>query len=186
MKPVVHRPHPEPLPPEVVAILERRAQRIRKKREEEDTLEDEAAFWVAEFAVAEETYAVPLHHVHTALSLRTVTPVPLAPSHVLGILRYQGRMIVALSLVSLLGVRGWRTDPEVLVVVEVGPGRLLALDSEQIPRSTALPLLVIEAARARAPGRPVVPLTTPDLRQVMLIDDLSAVIARSTERSHAD
>src|SRR5262249_57706996 len=101
--------------------------------------EGEATFWVAEFPVGDERYAVPLQRLRGSVPLRLVTPVPLSPPHVVGILRFQGQVIAALSLAALLGGRGWRQDPAVLLVVEGPSGDLLALDCEQVPQPLAAP-----------------------------------------------
>jgi purine-binding chemotaxis protein CheW len=79
------------------------------------------------------------------------------------------------SFASLLGVRGWRRDPEVLLVVEPRAGHLCALDAEQIPKASTLPLAVVEQARARA-ATPILEVTTPDLRRVHLVDQLAALL----------
>jgi chemotaxis signal transduction protein len=150
---------------ELNQLLERRAERVREKPREEA----EEFLWVAEFPVGEETYAIPLEALRAAVPLKMVTPVPLSPPHVIGILRFQGQIITALSLASLLGGRGWREDPAVLLVVDPGFGKLLALDCERIPKPTGLPHALVEEARARAAGA-VVEVTLPGMKQVMLIE----------------
>jgi hypothetical protein len=62
---------------------------------------------------------------------------------------FQGELIAALSLASLVGVRGWRSDPATLLVVEVGQGHLCAIDCESVPRPTTVPRRSFEAAQAR-------------------------------------
>ena len=167
---------PEPIPPELRELLERRAARLR---EETPAPEEETVFWAAEFPVGEERWALPLSALRAAVPLRTVTPVPLSPPHVVGILRFQGQVISALSLSALLGGRGWREDPAVLLVVDPGLGRLVALDCEQIPKPVALPQSLVEEARTRAHGA-VIELTLPGLRALHLID-LPALIALAPE-----
>jgi chemotaxis signal transduction protein len=152
--------------PELAELLAQRAERLRRAPEATD---EEALLWVAEFRVGEDTYALPLDLLRAAVPLRTVTPVPLAPPHVVGILRFQGQIITAHSLASLVGARGWREDPAVLLVVDPGWGRLLALDCEQIPKPVAIPHSAVEQARARSSGA-VLELTLPGLRQVHLLD----------------
>jgi purine-binding chemotaxis protein CheW len=99
-----------------------------------------------------------------------VTAVPLSPPHVIGILRFQGQILTAMSLSSLLGGRGWREDPAVLLVVDPGlGGRLVALDCERIPKPVPLPLALVEQARSHTSG-PVVEVTLPGLKQLNLID----------------
>jgi purine-binding chemotaxis protein CheW len=156
----------EEFAPELNEVLRRRAERIRGKQH--DT-EEESVLWVAEFPVGEETYAIPLDVLRAAVPLKMVTPVPLSPPHVIGILRFQGQIVTALSLASLLGGRGWREDPAVLLVVDPGFGRLVALDCERIPKPTGLPHALVEEGRARAQG-PVTEITLPGMRQVNLLD----------------
>src|SRR5437899_13058825 len=93
--------------PEVEELLVQRAERVRRKPAETD---EENVLWVAEFPVGEETYALPLETLRAAVPLKMVTAVPLSPSHVIGILRFQGQIVTALSLASLLVGRGWRVD----------------------------------------------------------------------------
>ncbi|HUJ24551.1 MAG TPA: chemotaxis protein CheW [Myxococcales bacterium] len=163
MKPTLREP--APFAPELNALLERRAARVREKPREQE----EEFLWVAEFPVGEETYAIPLEALRAAVPLKMVTPVPLSAPHVIGILRFQGQIITALSLASLLGGRGWREDPAVLLVVDPGFGKLLALDCERIPKPTGLPHPLVEEARARATGA-IVEITLPGARQVLLLD----------------
>jgi purine-binding chemotaxis protein CheW len=152
--------------PELNDLLVRRAERIRRKPPQAD---DDNLLWVAEFPVGEETYAIPLDMLRAAVPLKMVTPVPLSPPHVIGILRFQGQIVTALSLASLLGGRGWREDPAVLLVVDPGFGRLVALDCERIPKPSGLPHAQVEEARARTSGA-VCEITLPGTRQVILLD----------------
>ena len=157
---------PGGIAPELNDLLVRRAERIRQKPAE---AEDENLLWVAEFPVGEETYALPLDTLRAAVPLKMVTPVPLSPPHVIGILRFQGQIVTALSLASLLGGRGWREDPAVLLVVDPGFGRLVALDCERIPKPSGLPQAQVVEARARSTGA-TCEITLAGTRQVILLD----------------
>src|SRR5438105_10458316 len=158
---------PDDVSQEERELLERRAARLRDKPR---TTEEESVLWAAEFPVGEDSYALPLETLRAAVPLKMVTPVPLSPPHVIGILRFQGQILTALSLSSLLGGRGWREDPAVLLVVDPGlGGRLVALDCERIPKPVPLPHALVEEARARTSG-PVVEVTLPGLKQLNLID----------------
>jgi chemotaxis signal transduction protein len=152
--------------PELNEMLQRRAERVKPRPAE---AVDENLLWVAEFPVGEETYAIPLSALRAAVPLRMVTPVPLSPPHVIGILRFQGQILTALSLASLLGGRGWREDPAVLLVVDPGFGRLVAVDCERIPKPTGVPHAQVEEARARTSGA-VCEITLPGMRQMSLLD----------------
>jgi purine-binding chemotaxis protein CheW len=163
MKP---EPREEALPPELSELLERRAARVRERPPQG---EEESVFLVAEFPVGEEMWAIPLHTLRAAVALRSVTPVPLSPPHVIGILRFQGQIVTAISLSALLGGRGWREDPAVLLVVDVGGGQLVAVDCERIPKPNGIPHALVSEARARSTG-PVTEITLPDLKQLFLVD----------------
>jgi chemotaxis signal transduction protein len=118
--------------------------------------------------LVETHYAVPLPALRAALPLRMVTPIPLSAPHVIGILRFQGELISALSMGSLLSANGWRRDPAVLLVVDAGTGRTVALDCEEIPKALMLPAVHVDQARQR--GGSTHEIITPDQRVVLLID----------------
>jgi chemotaxis signal transduction protein len=163
-------------------LLEQRAARVREEpRAEED---ETSLLHIAEFPVGEETWAIPLAVLRAAVPLRSVTPVPLSPSHVIGILRFQGQIVAALSLASLLGGRGWREDPAVLLVVDAGGGHLVAVDCERIPKPTTLPHALVAEARSRHPGA-VVEVTLPGLKEIHLLDLPSLIAKPRTEGRHA-
>ena len=163
---------------ELNELLTRRAQRVQERPAQAD---DENVLWVAEFPVGEETYAIALDTLRAAVPLRMVTPVPLSPPHVIGILRFQGQILTALSLASLLGGRGWREDPAVLLVVDPGFGRLVALDCERIPKPVGVPHALVDEARARSAGA-VCEITLPGLRQMNLLDLRRLMDRRNVEK----
>jgi chemotaxis signal transduction protein len=137
---------------------------------------DENRLTVAQFSVGDAIYAVPLTDLCAALALRDVTPVPLAPAHVIGVLRWEGRVITAVSLAALLGIRGWRRDPTVLLIVACGR-KLVAVDSEVIPRLGALSRTAIEAARGRRQG-PAMEIATAAGGIVNLLDVAQALATK--------
>jgi purine-binding chemotaxis protein CheW len=155
-------------------LLERRAARLRAPP---SSAEDEQVFWAAEFPLGEERWALPLAVLRAAVPLEMVTPVPLSPPHVVGILRFQGQIISALSLSALLGGHGWREDPAVLLVVDPGLGRLVALDCETIPKPVALPLPLVQEALARTHGA-VCELALPGAGTLRLLD-VSALVSNA-------
>jgi chemotaxis signal transduction protein len=122
-------------------VLLRRAARLRVPLTGADDAQDVS--WVARFALGEELFGFPLRSLRAAIPLRRVTPVPLAPPGVVGILRFEGAMITALSLASLLGLRSWRRDPTLLLVLESGQGRRVAFDCGEMPTSMALPAEIV-------------------------------------------
>lgn len=183
MKPLIQRPPSfSPTPLDVDEVLLRRADRVRRRRADVDEEQDTtgaAVFWIAQIRVAGEVYALPLGHVRAAMPLRMVSPVPLAPPWVLGILRFRGEPVVAMSLVSLLGVRGWRVDPAVLIVVETGRRRI-ALDCEEVPLAAPIPRSVIEEARTAAAGAALVTVPVRN-GKVLLVDDLERLVRSPSE-----
>lgn len=166
------------LPVEVLEILRRRSERVGLNKD--GHAQEEATMPVALFSSGGERYAVPLESLRAALPVRVVTPVPLAPAHVVGVLRFRGRLMTAVSLGALLGVRGWQQDPAVLLVVQLGRDRLLAVDCEQVPTPGTLPLRLLEEAWAQARG-PIAEITTGDLHRVRVLD-LPALLERQGTR----
>lgn len=124
-------------------LLEARAERLRQRKE---AAEEDGA-WVAEFNVGGEAYALPLERLVACLPLKGVTPVPLSSRSVVGITRWEGKLVAVFSLAAKLGLRGWRRDPNVLLLLSSGDG-FVGLDCEEIPRSSQLPFSVL----AQAPG----------------------------------
>jgi chemotaxis signal transduction protein len=172
---------PEETSDDIRRLLERRAERLR---EAAPAAREETVLWAAEFPVGEESYALPLEALRGAVPLKMVTAVPLSPPHVVGILRFQGQVITAMSLSSLLGGRGWREDPAVLLVVDAGlGGRLVALDCERIPKPVQLPFRAVEDALSRWEGA-VVEVTLPGPRQVNLLDLRKLMDRRKGEGRH--
>jgi purine-binding chemotaxis protein CheW len=127
-------------------LLEERAERLRSRKE---AVEDDGA-WAAEFELGGERYALPLERLRACLPLRGVAPVPMARRGVVGITRFEGKVVAVFSLASLLGLRGWRRDPAVLLLLNHGDG-FLGLDCEEIPRSVQLPFSAMASA-PEAPG----------------------------------
>jgi purine-binding chemotaxis protein CheW len=138
---------PEEIDAKAKEILERRAQRLRLAPQ--TVAEGPVEHHLAEFPVGEETYAIPLSAFRAVVPLRRVTPVPLARPHIVGILRFQGQIVTALSMAALLGIKGWRQDPAVLLVVDPGWGRLVAIDCEEVPRPVSIAHAALDEARAR-------------------------------------
>jgi purine-binding chemotaxis protein CheW len=137
---------------------------------------------VAMFSVGEEIYAIALDHLRAAIPLTTVTTIPQAPPHIIGIVRFRGQAVTVLSFAAIFGVGGWRVDPAVLVVLE-GPGRrLVAIDCEHIPRAATLPRAAIAVARSGR-GGPVIELSIPDIGRVMMLDDLAPLFGAFERRA---
>lgn len=138
---------PEGIDAKAREILERRAARLRLAPQ--TTTEGPVEHHLAEFPVGDERYAIPLSAFRAVVPLRRVTPVPLARPHIVGILRFQGQIVTALSMAALLGIKGWRQDPSVLLVVDPGWGRLVAIDCEEVPRPVSIAHADLEQSRSR-------------------------------------
>ena len=151
---------------EIQELLRLRATRLRSKP---SSAQEEMPFWVAEFPVGDEQYAIPLSALRACVPLKMVTPVPLSPPHVIGVLRFQGEILTAFSLSALLEGRGWHADPSVLLVVDQGWGELLALDCESIPRQAGLPVQAVERAQASQSGA-ISDVPSPGKKVIHLID----------------
>lgn len=136
---------PEELDAKAREILERRAERLRVAPQAQT--EGPIEHHLAEFPVGDERYAIPLSAFRAVVPLRRVTPVPLARPHIVGILRFQGQIVTALSMAALLGIKGWRQDPSVLLVVDPGWGRLVAIDCEEVPRPVSISSTSLEESR---------------------------------------
>ena len=117
------------------ALLELRAARLREVR---DAGDDDESSWVAELSVGGMSYALALGDLFGVVPLRAVVSVPLAPSQVLGIVRFRGELVTAYSLAWLLEAQGWTRDPNVLVVAGLRSGRKVAFDCEEVPQAMAL------------------------------------------------
>jgi chemotaxis signal transduction protein len=131
-------------------LLEARAARLRVRKE---AAEEDGA-WVAEFSVGGDAYALPLERLVACLPLKGVTPVPLSQRGIVGITRWEGKVVAVFSLASRLGLRGWRRDPNVLLLLSHKDG-FVGLDCEEIPRSSQLPFAVLAQAPTGGAQRPL-------------------------------
>jgi purine-binding chemotaxis protein CheW len=167
-----------PLEASVAALLKRRAEVLRAPLPKGD---DEAVLWVAQFPVGDEHFALPLASLRSAVSIKLVTPLPLTAPHVLGIMRYEGQIISCFSLSALLGGRGWRSDPKLLLVLDPGWGHLAAVDCEQTPDPVSIPQSLVDQAKGQTPGL-VTEVTTRDRKVVKLIDVSALLDQRGGKR----
>jgi hypothetical protein len=90
-------------------------------------------------------------------------------------------MLCVNSLSALLGVRGWRVDPAVVLIVELAGSRLVAFDSEQVPETTEVSRAALEQARARGPG-PTIRVERPS-GPLWLVDDVELLLERRGARA---
>jgi len=154
------------LPSDIRDLLVRRSERIGKSAARADGEDD--ALWVAAFSLGDRQYALSLPMLRAAMPLRGVTRVPRSSRAVLGVLQFQGQVIAALSTAALLASR-WDATPTVLLVVDVGAGRTVALDCGQIPIATTLPLPAFREACAASDGT-LVPVSIPGRGTIHVVD----------------
>jgi chemotaxis signal transduction protein len=164
----------EPVDASTSEILRRRAERLRAPPVEES---DVAVESFAAFSIDSERFALPLASLKAIIELTLVTPVPLVPAHVIGIVRYQGEIVTALSLAALLRDRSWSADTRFLLIVEPEPGRVVGLDCGEIPLAMTLPRQVVASARERDDGA-VREVMTPEHQLIGILD-----VPRLLERS---
>ena len=161
-------------------VLLARAERLRDRPKEEDP----EIFWAAEFPLGGEAYAFPLESLVACLPLRLVTQVPLSDSRLTGIVRFQRKLLGVMSLSGMLGSKGWRRDPTVLLVLKVGGERMTAVDCEEIPRSSSLPIQAVQQARQAAGEESVVTVPRPGREPLHLIDVPRLFSSLATGRFH--
>lgn len=147
-------------------LLLARADRLREKPVEEDP----SVYWAAEFPLGGEAYALPLDCLVACEPLRLVTPVPLSDTTLAGVVRFQRRLLSVVSLAGVLGPKGWRRDPSVLLVLKLQGDRLAAVDCEEIPRALSLPLRDVEEARKEASAGPVLRVNRPGQEPLRLLE----------------
>jgi chemotaxis signal transduction protein len=135
-------PH-DPIGETARKLLEVRAERLRRKPPEEE----EEIFWMAEFSLGGEAYAFPLESLLACQPLKLVTPVPLSASPIAGIVRFQRRILSVMNLAVLLGTSGWHRDPSILLVLKLDEDRMVAVDCEEIPRASNIPMGTAVEAR---------------------------------------
>ncbi len=164
--------------PHVRELLLRRAERLRTPRTASQ--EDDAQLeWLATFSIGSERFGLPLPSLRAVVPLRLVTPVPLVPAHVIGILRFQGEIVTALSLVALLRGRAWRIDSRFLLVLETAPNGRVAVDCAEIPVAAALPTRLFATATLRDDG---VREVTSEEHETIGILDVVGLLARLPSR----
>jgi chemotaxis signal transduction protein len=159
-------------------LLDLRAERLRALPAAQEA---ESPSWAAELPIGQETWALPLESLRGCVPLRLVTPLPLAPPHVLGVVRFQGEIVTAFSTAMLLRARGWGSDPCVLVVVKLPGDQTVALDCEQIPVQLEVPRSEL-GRQPLAPGEVAAPVMVAGPRVIQLID-VERLAARIREMS---
>jgi CheY-like chemotaxis protein len=122
----------------------RAAQRAAQPVEEHST-------WVARIESGGASFAIPLGSLLGVVPVGGLVPVPLSPRHVLGVVRFRGEVLAALSGAWLMGeeLAGSPAERAAFVVAQSAGGRRFALDCERVPE----PVLLREATRGGASVR---------------------------------
>ncbi|MFO0669319.1 MAG: chemotaxis protein CheW [Polyangiaceae bacterium] len=168
------------LPAEVVRLLDARAVRLAAPPKSLEADEDQT--WFATVPVGDLDVAIALDRLRAAIPLRRVSPVPLAPPEVVGIMRWSGTVLTVFSLAFLLGGQASRNDSSYLIVVERASGRLVAFDCAQIPLAMTRPTREIELARARSSG-PLLDVPRPE--RVLTVIDVDKLLTSWESRRGA-
>ncbi len=158
---------------EIERLLALRAERLRHAPAPE--IEQR---WLAQFPMAGGSFAVPLDALRGALPLRLVRAVPGCASYIIGLVVFQGELLTALSLASLVGINGWSQDPSTVLVLESRDGALYATDCEVIPRAIAVECEVYERAMSEVEVTGLAEVLLPDGSPTRLID-LSRLVERA-------
>jgi len=116
---------------------------------------DRSSFVV--FRVGSLELGVPAHEVVELARLGALTPVPLAPSHIRGVLAHGGRALPVVRLDTLCGLPASRGDDDLRLVVVSAGGMTVGLEAHRL-------LGVVEVADADL--RPVEVTASPGLRQL--------------------
>jgi len=96
--------------------------------------------------VAEEAYAVSVLNVLEVANLGDVTPVPGAPTQILGVRNLRGKILPVIDLAALLGTR--RSRPAGRLLVAESEGRQAGLAIDEVTEVGELGSLAEEAESA--------------------------------------
>ena len=95
--------------------------------------------------IDDQMFGLPIKDVHEVFSAAQITPVPLAPAAVRGLLNLRGRVVTAMCLRTLLGMPEATTQNERMAIgVEIG-GEPFALLVDRIGDVLRLPVATLEA-----------------------------------------
>jgi len=164
---------------EVRELLVRRAERISAPNSSPIDADDEV-MWVASFRLGDREYSIPLSALRATIPRRMVTPVPGAPRAVLGILQFNGEIVTAFSMASLLETEG-RAPTPILLVVDLGRGHIVALDCEQVPLATTISLSSVRAAHLSAAAAP--PLVSGSRPGLLTVAHLQQLVQSQVRRA---
>jgi purine-binding chemotaxis protein CheW len=98
------------------------------------------------FALAGETYAVPIDRVREILRLGPITRVPGAAAHVRGVTNVRGRIIAVADLGAKLGLVPVAAGPDARILLVELRGRVVGVLVDQVRQVSKLPRAAVVAA----------------------------------------
>lgn len=119
---------------EVQRILKKRAEALARPWEERPTLAESVELVV--FSLVGERYAVDTEHVHDVIPLREITPLPCAPSFVLGVVNHRGRILPVLDFRRLFGLAGDGVPEGARLVAAEAGGMRFAIFADNVAGTT--------------------------------------------------
>ena len=105
------------------------------------------------FALAGESYAIPLIRVREVVKPSPITPVPSTPPHILGVMNLRGEILPVLDPKRLLGLGQGRPAPEGRILVVKGTGMAVGFlvdsveDAIEVKGSLEPPLATLPEGR---------------------------------------
>jgi purine-binding chemotaxis protein CheW len=104
---------------------------------------DEEPRWIARVEAGGLCFGIPLTSLLGVVPASGLVPVPLSPPHVLGVVRFRGEVLAALSAAWLAGGGASATEQKAFLVAQSPSGRRFALDCQRVPE----PMLLREATQ---------------------------------------
>ncbi len=105
--------------------------------------EESTAHFVA-FRMGRQLYALPLEYVELALRMVAITPLPEAPSWVVGVINVHGRVISAVDLRQRLGEQSREPHPDDFLLLIRGPEQDIALIVDEVTEVLEVSALQVE------------------------------------------
>ena len=79
--------------------------------------------------IGEEKFGLPIYCVKTVFNATAITPVPLAPKSMIGLINLRGHVVTAICMRTSLGMPALQSQPDLMVALEhQGEGFALAVD----------------------------------------------------------
>jgi purine-binding chemotaxis protein CheW len=129
------------------------------------------------FRLHGQLFAIPLKHEDRALRMVAVTPVPNAPSGVLGILNMSGRLVPALDLRPCLGLQAKSPGASDRLLILTIEGNIVAVFANEVCAVTTLTAQPVETAIATLTHSELVMATLHHDGDVIFVLDVVQVAA---------